>query len=72
MGHCITGNVRPISGRDAPDALRHTGSIAGRAVSSAPTKLKPSSSQPVTPPTMILTGRFRRARRIAARAAPLQ
>ena len=33
---------------------------------------KPSSSQPVTPPIMILAGRPRRASRIAPRVAPLQ
>src|SRR6266702_7294041 len=47
-------------------------SISVQALAACVSSAKPSSSQPVTPPIMIFTGRPSFARRIAPRVAPLQ
>jgi len=73
-GGCATGAaLRAKTGFGA--AAGSQGAMDDRASDrhvSSVTSSKPSSSQPVTPPVMILTGRPNSARRNAPRAAPLQ
>ncbi|QYU68504.1 tripartite tricarboxylate transporter substrate binding protein [Leptolyngbya sp. 15MV] len=61
----VTCSVALSTARQAALAQRGTASVSD-------TRAKPSSTHPVMPPAMILTGRPSRARRKAPRAAPLQ